>query len=374
MRSVRTIWSGAAISATFFVTLSGASAAAEYRVVPQQRCDAEATEDARQQFPDLLDSKLRGVGLADLDHPEARMVDGYLRMKGVLAVNEVLATAAVEVHADHVVADVVARAARFDDTDSRRNKHGRVGVLRVSVPVSAEMCDVGEPEVLWERSLTDLDLRYRVSISECGALLEDPTLGFRRVFPLGCGGIDNGVRYPGIVSSMTPTTDDGLLEKDHAWRELGSPWYFRKKPYLPISLGRTFTRKDGSTWKSYIESKIAFHIWQDKGFERGFFSHGCMRMRTDDLAELAAYVFGARAPIPVKLLNDPLGDARHPYPMDTVKYWQLKNFGTADKPRTRMKYMLHEMELGTAPLPDLSKLVPMTFDSKPIVRTQTATP
>lgn len=374
MRFVRTNFVGAAVSTTLFATLGANAFAAEDRLVPQQHCDVGAAEDARQQFPDVLDPKLRGVGLADLDVPEARMVDGFLRIKGVLPVNEVLNTAAVEIHADHIVADVVARAARFDDTDTRREKNGRVGVLRVSVPVSVDTCDVGAPEVIWEKSLTDLDLRYRVSISECGALLEDAAIGFRRVFPLGCGGIDNGVRYPGILSSMTPTTDDGLLEKDYAWRELGSPWYFRKKPYLPISLGRTFTRKDGSTWKSYTESMIAFHIWQDKGFERGFFSHGCMRMRTADLAELSAYVFGARAPIPVKVKLDPLGDARHPYPMDTVKYWQLKNYGTAEQPKTRMKYMLHEMELGTTPLPDVTKFVPMTFDSKPILPTQVSVP
>jgi hypothetical protein len=226
---------------------------------------------------------------------------------------------------------------------------------------------VREPETLWEKSLTDLDLRYQVSISEWSAVLEDELLGFRRVWPLGGGGIDRGVRYVGITSSMTPVIEDGLLDKEHAWRELGSPWYFRNKPYLPISIARTYIRKDGSTRKSYFEGKIAFHIWQDKGFERGFFSHGCMRMRTEDLAELAAVVFGQRAPIPATVKLEPLGDARHPYPMDTTKYWQLKNYGTPDEPQIRLKYMLHEMELGTEPLPDPSTFTAMTWDSKPIL-------
>jgi len=337
-------------------------------------CEQTPAESAAVQQPNVLDPTLRGVGLEDLDDDAADMVAGYLRLKGVLPLSEVLATAVVEQRLDRFTVDVVGRAFRFDDTDSLKNKHGRVGVMRVEVPIfmSEGLCDVGEPEVVWQRSLTDLDLHYRVSISDWVGVIDDPLSGFRRVFPLGGGGIDNGVRYPGIVSSMTPTTDDGLLEKDYAWRELGSPWYFRKKPYLPISLGRSFKRADGSYWKTYLESNIAFHIWQDKGFERGNFSHGCMRLRTADLAELAAYVFGARAPIPVKLKLDPITDARHPFPFDRVKYWQLKNYGTAEKPRFRMKYMLHEMELGSLPLPLVDQFTPMTFDSKPILDTRAA--
>ena len=353
----------------FVCGLLGTSALASDDRLSLAECEQGKAESAIVVEPDLLDPTLRGVGLDDLDDDTAHMVSGYLRLKGVLPLNAVLSTSIVEKRIDRLVVDVVGRAHRFDDTDERKNKHGRVGVMRVEVPVftSEGRCDVGEPEVVWERSLTDLDLHYRVSITDWVGVIDDPLTGFRRVFPLGGGGIDRGVRYPGIISSMTPTTDDGLLEKTYAWRELGSPWYFRKKPYLPISLGRSFKRADGSYWKTYIESKIAFHIWQDKGFERGYFSHGCMRLRTDDLAELAAYVFGARAPIPVKLRLDPITDARHPFPMDRVKYWQLKNFGTVEKPRTRMKYMLHEMELGMLPLPAASAFTPMTFDSKPIL-------
>ena len=296
------------------------------------------------------------------------MVSSYLRLPGVLALSEVLSTSIVELRANRLVVDVVGRAARFQDTDDRRNPHGRVGLMRVTVPVATaeSRCDVGLPEVQWERSLSELDLRYRVSILDWVAVMEDRALGFRRIFPIGGGGIDRGVRYAGVVSSMTPTTDDGLLEKTYAWRELSSPWYFRGKPYLPISLGRTLTRKNGTTYKIYIESRVAFHVWQDKGFERGFFSHGCMRMRGEDLTELAAFVFGARAHIPVTLRLNPLTDVRHPYPMERKKYWQLKNFGTPAKPETRHKYMLPEMELGTLPLPAPEEFVPMTFDSKPI--------
>lgn len=318
-----------------------------------------------------FDPRLRGVALGDLaDFDDAQMAALALRLPGALPLDEVLSTSVFTRDAHALVVDVVGRAKRFVDSDERRHPRGRVGVLRVSVPVglSDQRCDLGPPTVLWERSLAELDLRARLSIIDWALMVEDRELGFRRVYPIGGGGIDRGVRFPGLVSSMTPTTEDGLLEKRFAWRKLHSPWYFRDKPYLPVSLGRTLTRRDGTTYKVYGESKVAFHIWQDKGFERGYFSHGCIRMRTEDLDELAAFVFGARTPIPIVLRLDPIADAFHPYPLDTRKYWQLKNFGTKAKPRTRLKYMLHEMELGTEPLPSPDELVPFTFDSKPIVQ------
>jgi len=355
------------VSAVCFALIALPAHAREDRLASAS-CETPEALSSDLAAPDTLDPRLRGIALSDLEEPEGGMVSSYLRLPGVLALSEVLSTSIVELRANRLVVDVVGRAARFQDTDDRRNPHGRVGLMRVTVPVATaeSRCDVGLPEVQWERSLSELDLRYRVSILDWVAVMEDRALGFRRIFPIGGGGIDRGVRYAGVVSSMTPTTDDGLLEKTYAWRELSSPWYFRGKPYLPISLGRTLTRKNGTTYKIYIESRVAFHVWQDKGFERGFFSHGCMRMRGEDLTELAAFVFGARAHIPVTLRLNPLTDVRHPYPMERKKYWQLKNFGTPAKPETRHKYMLPEMELGTLPLPAPEEFVPMTFDSKPI--------
>lgn len=358
-----------ALFATSALLLAAPPAQATDDRVVAPTCDGEAVERAPAEFPDELDPTLRGVGLTDLPSHAAHMVSEYLRLPGTLPLNEVLSTSIVELRADALIVDVVGRARRFDDTDKRRHPEGRVGILRARVPVRGheQLCDVGAPTVIWQRSLTDLDLRVRVSILDWVFVLEDQLLGFRRVVPIGGGGIDRGVREVGVISSMTPTTEDGLLEKRFAWRKLNSPWYFRNKPYLPISHGRTLTRADGTTYKVFGETKIAFHIWQDKGFERGFFSHGCMRMRTEDLDELAAMVFGQRAGFPLTLRLDPITDARHPYPMDQVKYWQLKNYGTVDQPRFRMKYMLHEMELGTEPLPAADEFVPFTFASKPIL-------
>jgi len=317
--------------------------------------------------PDTLDPKLRGVALADLGDPVLTGVSTYLRMKGVLDVGAVLSTSIVEVHLDHLVVDAVVRAPRFTDTDEKKDKAGRVGIMRLTVPIGSldGLSDIGVPVTQWERSLVDMNLTYRVSISEWMGVIDDAQTGFRRVWPLGGGSIDRGVRVAGYLTSMTPTTEDAILEKDYAWRELHSPWYFRNKPYLPISVGRTFTRADGTSYHVFAESNIAFHIWQDKGFERGYFSHGCMRMRDEDLTELSAFVFAGKD-IPMKLRTPEIPDADHPFPFDRTKYWQLKNYGTAEKPKTRLKYMLYETELGTLPLPSSDEIMPMSFDEKPV--------
>lgn len=372
---------GHAVGALLMMLCLPAAAADSAFEPAHAECSAE-THPEPAELVELIAPDLVGVSLDDLRldseamkspawqelADDASMVARHLRHKGVLDLGEVLSTSVVSMRQDRVIVDVVGRAPRFQDTDSQKNKLGRIGVMRVQVPVASQsgICDVGEPELVWERSLTELDLRYRVSTTEWVGLVSDATTGFRRVWPLGGGGVDRGVRNPGVISSLTPTTEDGLLEKTYAWRNLNSPWYFRNKPYLPISVGRTWKRADGSFWKGYTESNIAFHIWQDKGFERGFFSHGCMRLRTEDLAELAAYVFGAPRPIPVVLQVPPVADARHPFPFDRVKYWELINAGTPEKPKTRLKYMLYDMQLGKLPLPADSEFRALDFLEKPI--------
>jgi hypothetical protein len=311
-----------------------------------------------------FDPALRGVALEDLGDATASAIAVWLRLPDVLPANAVLSTSLVAVAGKTWIVDAVVRAPHFTDSDTRRHPRGRVGAMRVRIDTGDDdaRCALDGPEPIWERSLIDLDLRYHVTIGDWTAVIEDATLGFRRVYPIGGGGIDRGVRVAGVLTSMTPTTEDGRLEKTWAWRELRSPWYFRGRPYLPVSIARGID----PAHKYYVESMVAFHIWQDKGFERGYFSHGCMRMRDADLDELAAFVFGAARPIPTTLRIGPMPDARHPYPLERTRYWQLKNFGTAARPRPHVVGILYEMERGTLPLPELWELVPMSFDDEPL--------
>jgi hypothetical protein len=268
---------------------------------------------------------------------------------------------------DHWVVDVLGRSKRFHDHDARAPASGRVGLVRLRVPVGhyRGVNDVGTPEPVFERSLDDISLTLEVSLTDWVAVVGDAGSGFRRVFPLGGGSIDRGVRNRGVITSLTPTTEDGRMEKRHAFRKLGSPWYFKKKPYLPISVARTFTHHGGKQVKAYVESNIAFHIWQDKGFERGFFSHGCMRMRTEDLAEMAAFVFGAEDPIPVKMRMAPRDDAYHPFPW-ADRFFEMLNVGTAERPKYTLENLLFKTIQSTGELPRADELQPVDFLGKPI--------
>lgn len=367
------------LAASAIVGLGGVAVADSRPAFGVPECVSPERGSEAVQSKELLDSRLKGLALADLAKvdeaafPEswsaigqARMVDAAVRAKGVIEMNEILSTSLVSQEIDHWVVDVLGRHPRFSDHDTKRHKMGRVGLVRVRVPVGHldGISDVGAPEVMLERSFSELRLSMEVSITDWVAIVDDKALGFRRIYPLGGGGIDRGVRVVGVTTSLTPTTEDGLLEKKYAYRELDNPWYFKKKPYLPISVSFSYKRADGSVHKFYKESNIAFHIWQAKGFERGYFSRGCMRMRTEDLMEMAAFVFSSDKPIPVAVRMPQRPDVHHPFPL-AEHYYEMVNIGTPQKPRYQLEWgQLYKTAPGTTPLPKPEELIPLDFREK----------
>lgn len=372
--------SNASFLAIFFaasaIVSSGPASAQSTSVHGPLECVAPESVEAPVPVGDLLDPRFKGLALDDLARvdrdafPEyelligqAVMVDGVIRQKGALDLNEILSASIVSIELDHWVVDVLGRHPRFKDTDDKRHKNGRVGLMRVIVPVGHAdgLSDAHEPMILFEKDFAEMSLRVEVSIADWVAVVEDKALGFKRLMPLGGGGIDRGVRVKHVTTSLTPTTEDGLLEKTYAYRELNNPWYFKKKPYLPISVAFVYNRPDGTVHKFYKESNIAFHIWQAKGFERGFFSRGCMRMRTEDLMEMAAFVFGADKAIPIAVRMPQRKDVHHPFPM-AEHYYEMVNFGTADNPRYQLEWgQLYKTAPGTTPLPKPEDLIPLDF-------------
>lgn len=361
----------------------GSASAQSTSVHGPLECVAPASIDTPQPVGDLLDPRMKGLALDDFARvdrkafPEyelligqAAMVDGVIRSKGALELNEILSASVVSIELDHWVVDVIGRHPRFKDTDDKTHKNGRVGLMRVIVPVGHAdgISDAHEPMILFEKDFTAMSLRVEVSIADWVAIVEDKALDFKRLMPLGGGGIDRGVRVKHVTTSLTPTTEDGLLEKTYAYRELSNPWYFKKKPYLPISVAFVYNRPDGTVHKFYKESNIAFHIWQAKGFERGFFSRGCMRMRTEDLMEMAAFVFGADKAIPIAVRMPQRKDVHHPFPM-AEHYYEMVNFGTADNPRYQLEWgQLYKTAPGTTPLPKPEELIPLDFRER-VVKT-----
>ncbi len=366
-----------AVFATLVVSGTGVRAESRPAVGVPECVSPEPTGEV--QSAELLDSRFKGLALDDLArldllaHPEAfllagqaRMVDAAIREPGVLDLVEIHSTSIVSQQISHWEVDVLGRHPRFTDGDDKRHKSGRVGLIRVRVPVGhAEgISDVTTPEPLWEKSFSELNLKIEVSITDWVSIVDEPTVGFRRIYPLGGGGIDRGVRVKHVTTSLTPTTEDGILEKKYAYRELNNPWYFKSKPYLPISVAFSSKRTDGTIHKFYKESNIAFHIWQAKGFERGYFSRGCMRMRTEDLMEMAAFVFSSMKPIPIVMRMPQRPDVIHPFPM-SEHYYEVVNYGTADKPRYILEWgQLYKTALGTTPLPTPGEMKPLDFREK----------
>ena len=365
------------VFATFVVSGTGVRAESRPALGVPECVSPEPTGEVRN--AELLDSRFKGLALDDLAkldlkaHPEAmllagqaRMVDAAIRDPGAVDLVEIHSTSIVSQQLSHWEVDVLGRHPRFTDGDEKRHKSGRVGLIRVRVPVGQAdgISDVTSPEALWEKSFSEMSLKVEVSIADWVAIVDEPTLGFRRIYPLAGGGVDRGVRVKHVTTSLTPTTEDGILEKKYAYRELNNPWYFKNKPYLPISVAFSFKRNDGTVHKFYKESNIAFHIWQAKGFERGYFSRGCMRMRTEDLMELAAFVFSSMKPIPIVMRMPQRPDVVHPFPF-SEHYYEMVNYGTADKPRYILEWgQLYKTALGTTPLPTPGEMTPLDFREK----------
>lgn len=288
----------------------------------------------------------RGSALTDVMLTSTAMVDHYLRNEATLDLGAILSISLHELDDERVVADVVTIHTRFEDAypdgraypaQGRRpddRPTGGVGLVRIAVDTAAEdgVHLVRGHEVLLERSLLELDLRVRVSIGDTLAVVEDEATGFRRVYPLGVGAIDH-IRRPGELSSVTPTTEFGRLDKRVSWEVMTFPKNFQRKPYLPLVTPRVVTDDDGQRSLYYRATLVAFHIWQPPRFARGYLSHGCIRMRDEDLAELAAFTYGVEGTIPVQIVASPLPDAKHPHWKLHDRFYRLENVGTAKKPK-----------------------------------------
>ncbi len=318
-----------------------------------------------------------GVALEDLAHlapdsPEgARLVvaNDFVRRRGVTDWGTVLSTSFVSSTATTLVIDVVARNLRYPN-HGPLSRFGGVGITRVALTFpdapcpdlerafrwsaivdlvgterwpalksffapagAAGGCVVRDWTILSEHPALDLAFSVRASLGDILAVVEVPAIGFRRVYPLGMGALDR-IRQPGKVTSITATTETGVLRRETSWLEMTFPKHFKGKPYMPLQLPRVRTT-NGVEKRTWHGSWIAFHIWQAKGFDREYASHGCMRMRDADLDELAAFLWGLDADIPVVIRPEPLDDVTHPWPRQVGHFWRLQNFGTDDKPRHR---------------------------------------
>lgn len=319
-----------------------------------------------------------GVALDDLAHlapdsPEgARLVvaNDFVRRRGVTDWGTVLSTSFVSSTPTTLVIDVVARNTRYPN-DGPLSRFGGVGITRVALTFPAAPCPdlarafrwsalvdlvgkerwtslhsffapagtasgcvVSDWTIVSEHPARELAFNIRASLGDILAVVEVPAIGFRRVYPLGMGALDR-VRNPGKVTSITATTETAVIRRTTSWLEMKVPKHFKGKPYMPLQVPRVRIT-NGVETRTWHGSWIAFHIWQAKGFDREYASHGCMRMRDADLDELAAFLWGLEGDIPVVIRPEPFDDVTHPWPRQVDHFWRLQNFGTNDKPKHRI--------------------------------------
>lgn len=287
----------------------------------------------------------RGVALDDLSHPLATAAWHWLADAGhrdALELGAVLSLTWAGGSGPTVDVDVVERSGAFDDAYPTPTEawpgqgprpawhgHGGLGLTRLRLTTRETLAGpiVVDAAVLERRALAEMDLRLIMSIGDTVVRLEDTRSGFRRIWPLGVGAVDT-IRLPGAVSSLTPTTEYGRLDKRGSWEIMRFPKHFQDKPYLPLHI--PYARDGRLVWRA---TWIAFHIWQPPRFARGFLSHGCIRMRDQDLAELSAFVFGVETFIPVRIRAKPDPEMAHPHWKLKDRYWKLKNIGSASTPK-----------------------------------------
>lgn len=335
--------------------------------------------------PEPWDARQNGAALTDVDLPVAAMAAWYIEATPELDLGHVLSASLRALTSTHVFVDVVSihpafedayptarRAYPFHGSRPRGRPDGGVGLTRLALETAAAdgRSDIVDHQILSAHSLLELDLSVRVSVGDTAMVVEDVALGFRRVYPLGVGAVDQ-IRRPGELSSITPTTRFGRLDKRESWEVMRFPKHFRDVPYIPLNIPRVVRSQgedgDEEVRLVYRATWIAFHIWQQPRFARGYLSHGCVRMRDEDLHELAAFVYGVEDTIPVVIVAEPLADARHPHWRLADRYYQLKNVGTASKPKPWIvnRVWVTEYVRGQE-VPPPEAIVGITIDSKPL--------
>ncbi len=169
------------------------------------------------------------------------------------------------------------------------------------------------------------DFKVEVGLIERLVIIEDYSNNIKMVFPLGVGAFDEGVQNLGSTSLVTPRFKNAWLDKREAYASRTKPTYFAGKPFLRITTNQELDA--GYT-------TIGFHAQPNLGpFLRGFDSHGCMRMQTDDLIAfhrlLANY---PRNHIPITISYRIFGGDDHPAPKVNAPYKTVYNVGTSSNP------------------------------------------
>lgn len=168
--------------------------------------------------------------------------------------------------------------------------------------------------------LKDTNFHFETSLVDRKVILKDDAKDIKMVFPIGVGAFDQGVINEGITSLVTPRFTNGFIPKSSVISKREMPRYFAGKPFIRIHDGEKRT-------------EIGFHIEINDYFNRGFDSHGCMRLREADLQAMHDLVmFNAKSAIPVVVKYHIQDEMDHPAKLNNKFFKTVQNKGTKEDP------------------------------------------
>lgn len=169
-------------------------------------------------------------------------------------------------------------------------------------------------------NLKQTDFVIETSLVDRKVIIKDETKNIRMVFPIGVGAFDEGVLNEGVTSLLTPRFTNANIPKSSIISKREMPRYFKGKPFIRIHDGEKRT-------------EIGFHIEINDYFNRGFDSHGCMRLRENDLQALHdLLMFGPKAATPVIVQYRLQDEMDHPAKLNNKYFKTVINKGTKDEP------------------------------------------
>jgi hypothetical protein len=222
--------------------------------------------------------------------------------------------------------------AQFDSADTDNDHY--IYVHHLMFDRKARRLDFQYEKSVQVFNVNDLEFEVKIGLKERRLILsEKENKDFEIVMPVGVGSIDMGVTKRGVYQFLTPIYEgqniDTNLEKV-SWAHRDDKDYYQGKPFIRF---RTNKRRLGG-W-----SQIGLHIKQNYKFKRGYDSHGCMRLRNEDLQTVFRLIMNSKtnrkglveASIKLKLGK---WDKDHPMPKINNRIKIVKNFGTEQFPET----------------------------------------
>lgn len=174
-------------------------------------------------------------------------------------------------------------------------------------------------------SLQDTNFRVEIGLAQRKVILIDDEKDITKVYPIAVGAFDFGItkQAHGRTRLVTPIFTAPNIQPAFIQSERCDPNYYECKPFIRIMNG-------ARGW-----TDIGFHIQQNPQLERGFVSHGCMRMREKDLYEMnAIFKYNSQKTSSVNMKMFLRSTIDHPYPMHNNWFHSVENFGTELEPQT----------------------------------------